>query len=52
MLKNALVDFVYYRHVRLRDADWFVQQMTSFSTHGIAHRLINFHHVFTLIARG
>lgn len=32
--------------------DRVAQQMTSFSTHGIAHRLINFRRVFTLIARG
>lgn len=31
--------------------DQVAQQMTSLSTHGIAHRLINFRHVFTLIAR-
>jgi len=36
---------------RQLDGDQFVQQMTSFSTHGIANRLINFYPVFTLITR-
>jgi len=36
---------------RQLDGDQLVQQMTSFSTHGIANRLINFYPVFTLITR-
>jgi hypothetical protein len=36
---------------RQLDGDQLVQQMTSFSMHGIANRLINFYPVFTLITR-